>query len=120
MDTETYDYTCFSELVYEFDHSDGKETELKIKQLLSEEKLGPYVQERIDYIRQLKNDLQKEFYKDTKSRFYLNCLSGYASVDDFDLSAMGKFFSKKYHKVEKPDLTRMVNTSVYQFYMRVV
>jgi len=56
----TYDYVCFGDLVYEFDFSDLKEAEKKIKRKLKDYGLGKYDQNRVEYVRSLKN----EFYFD--------------------------------------------------------
>ncbi|MBN1639482.1 MAG: hypothetical protein JW866_10970 [Ignavibacteriales bacterium] len=44
----TYDLVCFTDLAYEFDFSDKKEAEKKIKRRLKYYKLGVYSQERVE------------------------------------------------------------------------
>jgi hypothetical protein len=56
----TYEFICFGDLAYEFDFSDRKEAERKIKRRLKYYHLGDYDQERVNYVRELKNDLYTE------------------------------------------------------------
>lgn len=63
---QTYDFVCFGDLAYEFDFSDLKEAEKKIKRKLKYYGLGKYDQERIEYVRELKNDLFKEISLQSK------------------------------------------------------
>lgn len=49
---QSHDYICFSDLAYEFDFSNLKEAEKKIKRRLKYYNLGSYNQERVDYIRE--------------------------------------------------------------------
>ena len=66
---QTYDFICFTDLAYEFDFSEKKEIEKKIKRRLKYYNLGDYKQDRVEYIRQLKNDLYSEISKTTKSKY---------------------------------------------------
>ena len=45
---QTYDFVCFSDLAYEFDFSDLKEAEKKIKRKLKYYRLGKYDQARVN------------------------------------------------------------------------
>jgi hypothetical protein len=51
----TYEFVCFGDLAYEFDLSNTKEAESKIKRRLKYYQLGAYEQNRVDYLRRLKN-----------------------------------------------------------------
>ena len=64
---QSYDYICFSDLAYEVDFSDPREIEKKIKRRLKYYNLASYDQERVDYIRQLKNELNAEISLHSKS-----------------------------------------------------
>ena len=50
---QSYDFICFTDLAYEFDFSDTKKAEKKIKRILKYYNLWEYDQERVDYIREL-------------------------------------------------------------------
>lgn len=115
---QAYDYICFTDLVYEFDLSKKKETERKIKRRLKYYKLGAYRQERVDYIRQLKNALYVEISQTTESRYFHKSTSVYADLADFDVEQMTEEYSKKYEKVDKDELRAMINFAIYLYHLR--
>jgi hypothetical protein len=115
---QTYDFICFTDLAYEFDFSDKKTTEKKIKRRLKYHKLGDYDQNRVDYVRQLKNDLYAEISQASKSKYYHKSKSNYADLADFHIDRMTADYYKKFDKVNKEELTEMINFSIYLYYMR--
>jgi hypothetical protein len=115
---QTYDYVCFSDLAYEFDFSDLKEAEKKIKRKLKYYGLGKYDQERVEYVRSLKNDLFEEIRLYDKSEYYIPSKSEFAEFTDFDHFKMKDDFIKKYKKISVPDMSRILNFAIYLYYMR--
>ena len=115
---QSYDYICFSDLAYEVDFSDPREIEKKIKRRLKYYNLASYDQERVDYIRQLKNELNAEISLHSKSKYYNKSSSNYADLTDFNIERMTADFLKKYDKIAKPDMTQILNFAVYLYYMR--
>jgi hypothetical protein len=115
---QTYDSICFTDLAYEFDFSDKKEAENKIKRRLKYYKLGDYNQERVDYIRQLKNALHSEISKTTKSKYFQKSKSNYADLADFDTVRMTADYIKMYDKVDNNELMGMINFAIYLYHMR--
>ena len=113
----TYDTICFMELTYEFDVSEKKEIEAKIKRKLKYYNLGKFDLERVEYLRIIKNDLFLEISKNTKSKYFKNS-KGFANMSDFNLEKLYKDYSEKYNKIEKGDLLTMINYSIYLYYMR--
>ncbi|WP_209391277.1 hypothetical protein [Chryseobacterium sp. RR2-3-20] len=116
--SQSYEFICFSDLAYEFNESDKKEIESKIKRRLKYNKLGNYDQETVEYLRKLRNDLFTEISKTSKSKFYHKSKSNYADLNDFDSEKMLNYYSEKYPKIEKSELAGMINFSIYLFYMR--
>ncbi|TGK02614.1 hypothetical protein EHQ53_13520 [Leptospira langatensis] len=112
----SYDYVCFSELVYEYDNS--KETEKKIKRRLKYYELGDYDQSRIDTIRNLKNDLDEEIQKNQGSKYYLGSKEEYAALGDFDFDLLLRDFQLKYQKINKEDMNAILLLAIYTFYLR--
>jgi hypothetical protein len=115
---QTYDFICFTDLVYEFDFSDKKEIEKKIKRRLKYYKLGDYSQTRVDYIRTLKNDLYAEISSGTKSKYSSKSKSNYADLNDFNVEGMAADYAKKYGQVEKKEMANMINFAIYLYHMR--
>jgi len=115
---QSYDFICFSDLAYEFDFSEKKETENKIKRKLKYHKLGEYTQERIDYIRELKNDLYKEISLQTKSKYFNKSKSNYADLSDFNVEKMQSDFLKKYEKINSSDMFGILNFAIYLYHLR--
>ena len=115
---QTYDWICFTDLAYEFEFSEKREFEKKIKRRLAYYKLGEYDQTRVDYIRQLKNDLYSEISKTTKSQYFHKSKSDYTELVDFDFDSMVNDYNKKYDKIDTEDLKRMINFAIYLYHLR--
>lgn len=115
---QSYDYVCFSDLAYEFDFCDLKEAEKKIKRKLRYYGLGKYEQERVDYVRKLKNNLFKEIRLYDKSEYYIPSKSEFAEFTDFDYEKLKGDFLKKYDKINDSDMSRILNFAIYLYYMR--
>jgi hypothetical protein len=115
---QTYDFICFTDLAYEFDFSDKKGIEKKIKRRLKYHKLGEYKKDRVDFIRQLKNDLYSEISKTTKSKYFRKSKSNYADLADFNIDRMTADYFKTYDTVDKSELTGMINFAIYLYHMR--
>jgi len=115
----TYEFVCFSDLAYEFSFSDKKEAEKKIKRRLKYYKLGEYDQDRVDYIRCLKNELYSEISQCSKSKYYCRkSKSRHSDYDDFNLDEMVSDFTKKYDEIEKGEMFRIINFAIYLYYLR--
>tara|TARA_R110002050_G_scaffold45957_4_gene108373 strand:+ start:2855 stop:3226 length:372 start_codon:yes stop_codon:yes gene_type:complete len=114
----TYDLVCFTDLAYEFDFSDKKEAEKKIKRRLKYYKLGDYSQERVEYIRELKNDLYQEIGLQTKSKYFSKSKSNFADLADFKLEKMILDYLYKYNKINESDIKGILNFAIYLYHMR--
>ncbi len=115
---QTYDFICFSDLAYEFRLSDSVEIEKKIKRRLKYYKLGPYNQQKVDYIRCLKNDLYVEISKYSNSIYYKKSDMKFADPADFNFELLKNDYLKKYSMIDEGDMGSMVNFSIYLFYLR--
>lgn len=80
--------------------------------------LGDYNQERVDYIRQLKNELYTEISQTVKSEYFHKSPSIYSELADFNVERMTDDYSKKYDKVDRNELTGMINFAIYLFHLR--
>ncbi len=114
----TYDFVCFTDLVYEFNFSEKKETEKKIKRRLKYYKLGDYNQDRVDYLRQLKNDLYSEIFSGIKSKYFTKSASDYADLNDFDTEPMVSDYIEKYDKIDRNEMFGMINFAIYVYHLR--
>jgi|SRR5690554_3182246 len=115
---QTYDLICFTDLAYEFDFTDKKEAEKKIKRRLKYYKLENYNQERIEYIRALKNDLYGEISLGTKSKYFQKSKSNYADLEDYKFEKMKIDYLKKYDLISENDMTGILNFAIYLYHMR--
>lgn len=115
---QTYHFICFTDLAYEFDFSDKKEIEKKIKRRLKYYKLGEFNQSRVDYIRTLKDDLYREISSGTKSRYFNKSKSNYADLSDFNIERMTTDYAKKYEQVAEKEMIGIINFAVYLYHMR--
>src|SRR4051812_41206041 len=105
---QTYDFICFTDLIYEFDFSEKMEVEKKIKRRLKYHKLGDYNQGRVDYIRKIKNDLHSEISSGNKSKYFNKTKSEYTELSDFNIEGMTSDYFKKYNKVDKDEMKAMI------------
>ncbi|PJZ48487.1 hypothetical protein [Leptospira saintgironsiae] len=112
----SYDYVCFSELVYEYDKP--KETEKKIKRRLKYYELADYDQARVDYIRKLRNDLSEEIQKNRESKYYLESKDTYSALHDFDVDLLLQDFLLKYQNISKDDMGSILLLAIYVYYLR--
>lgn len=115
---KTYDFICFSELAYELDFSNPKAIEKKIKRRLKYYNFGAYNQKHIDYIRELKDYLYQEISLKSKSKYYKKTASDYLELNDFDMKRLKLDTLKKYQEIDSADMDRILNFSVYLYYIR--
>jgi superfamily II DNA or RNA helicase len=114
----SYDYLCFSTLAYEFDFSDKKTSEEKIKRKLRHHKLAKYDQKRVEYIRNLKNELLEEISTQTKSKYFQKSKSNFAELTDFDINKMQSDYLEKYKEINEEDMFNILNFTIYLYHMR--
>ncbi len=115
---QTYDFVCFTNLAYEFNFSDKKDTEKKIRRKLKYYKLDDYSQERVDYIRNLKNDLYQEINLQSESKYFSKSKSNFADLKDFNLKKMTVDYLNKYDKITELDMKGILNFAIYLYHMR--
>jgi hypothetical protein len=115
---ETYDSVLFKVLALEVGAERVADTERQIKRKLRRLALGPYDQDRVDYARSLKCDLQTEIGLFHKSSYYLGPVGTPADFDKFDFARMVADFGKKYPKVGELDMKTMVAFALYAYYLR--
>ncbi len=114
----TYDYICFTNLAYEHHPTEYQETERKIKSRLKYYELEDYDQERIDYIRKLKNDLKDEIALGARSKYYEKIICEVTDLKDYQLENMKSDFLKKYHLISEKDMEAILNFAIYLYHLR--
>lgn len=115
---QTYDYICFTDLVYEFQPAQQKAIETKLKRRLKYHKLGAYNQARVDYIRKLKNELCAEITAASASKYYTASESGFAEMRDFNTALMNAEYGAKYTEIDADELSAMIGFAIYSYYLR--
>jgi|TARA_B110000967_G_scaffold143370_1_gene146640 hypothetical protein len=106
------------DLAYEFDFSDKKEVEKKIKRHLKYYRLGKYSQERVEYIRVLKNDLHTEITLGTKSKYFQKSKSNHADLKDYKFEKMKLDYIKKYDSISENDMSGILSFAIYLYHIR--
>ena len=114
----SYDFVCFTDLAYEFSSEEKKEIEKKIKRRLKYYNLGDYNQDKVDYIRQLKNELYTEIRLYNKSKYFQETSSRYASLDNFEISRMVTDYLTTFDKITEEDMYAMLNFAIYLYWLR--
>ena len=107
-----------TDLAYEFEFSDKNEAEKKIKRRLKYYKLGDYSQDRVEYVRALKNDLHQEISLQTKSKYFSKSKSNFADLSDFKLEKMSSDYLEKYNQICETDMKRILNFAIYLYHLR--
>jgi hypothetical protein len=115
---DSIDWHCFQILAYEFEADDVAEAERKIKAMFRRKKLGIYDQTKVDRLRQLKNQLQKEIGLFGKSQYYRGPKSTTAGFEDFDIDRMVADYQPRYAEFSGKDMVAMVSFAVYAYYLR--
>ena len=115
---QTYDFICFTDLVYEFGSIAEKAIEAKIKRRLKYHQMGAYSQERVEYIRRLKNELHLEISRAEQSGYFRKSPSTYTALADFDVERMTMDYGKKYKEIKTDELFAMVNFAIYLYHLR--
>ena len=114
----TYDFICFSELLYEYAEEENALTIKKIKRRLRYHKLGEYKKERVDYRRALKNALCAELSNPYRSAYYKKPPSGIAGLNDFDEAGLKKKYKKMFFRIADEDLYTIIAFAIYWYYLR--
>jgi hypothetical protein len=114
----TYDLICFSELAHEWDSSRKEEIEKRIRRRLKYYDLDNYNEEKVDYIRVLRNELFEELSLKNKSKYYIETNSHYVGLKDFDVERMKIDYLEKYNRLNVGDLLKILNFAIHVFYLR--
>jgi hypothetical protein len=115
---KTADGVTLGVLAYEFDFDDRAEAERKIKRRLRYHGFGPYRQDRVDLLRRLKDEVQGEIHRSSRSRYYTGGHGRYAALEDFDVVRMVRDFAETFPQVPEAEIAAFMPFAVYLYYMR--
>lgn len=115
---QTYNSICLGNLVYEFNLSDQKETEKKIKRRLKYYGLGDYDQEKVDYLQVFKNELCSEISDGMKSKYYKKSKSNFTALEDFNIEQMKSDYLKKYKQISESEMYWILKFAIYIYHLR--
>ena len=119
----SYDTEVLSILIYEFSKVARQETDEKIAKRLQRKKLGSFDRARIEVLRKLKDELQSEILKGSRSVYYdgptsrKEQMSRYVELHDFDIPQMTIDAVRRYPKIPKPTIRWFVPFSVFVNYL---
>lgn len=114
----TYDNEVLGSVAYEFSASDQAESERKIKRRLRDKKLGPFDQERVERLRALKNDVQRELNLTSKSKFFLGQRGRYVELSDWDFEGMLSFLKERHPKIEASTIEHFLPFAILIYYLK--
>jgi len=114
----TFESEALSVLAYEFPFSDKAEAEAKIKRRLRRKKIGHYDAERIEMLRQFKNELQQEIGKFEKSRFFTEFHGKYSDMRDFDIPRLTAEMMEHFPQIPQKEIETFVPFCVFLYYLR--
>lgn len=123
--TETYDFVALGVLHGEFSFSNRDEIEAKIKRKLARKKLGKYDQKRIDLLRSLKDEVQRELglrplpepSGQQVSRYYVGRHGKYGDYTDFDIPRMTADLISRFPELPAEVVAWFVHYAVGTYYL---
>ena len=80
--------------------------------------MGKFDQQRVDYIRTLKEELSKEISSTAQSKYFTKTKSIYSELNDFDIPKMQSDYAAKFYSINKDELLSMINFAIYYFHLR--
>jgi len=119
----TYESEALGVLVYEFSRSRKEESDEKIKRRLKRKKLGNLDPDRINLLRLLKDELQKEIGRFAKSSYYIGPadrkqrLRKYVEVSDFDIPRLTADMSARHPTIPKKEIEWFVPFSAFVYHV---
>ncbi|AOP36323.1 hypothetical protein A0128_20095 [Leptospira tipperaryensis] len=117
-DLPSYDLICFGDLAYEFDSSEKKKIEKKIRRRLKYYALGEFDPDRVEYIRKLKDELREEFRNYQSSKYYKGATGMYSDTKDFDFESFLHEYQAMFPKILPDEMARILHFSIYLYYLR--
>lgn len=114
----TYDYVCFTSLVNELMDNDASGAKRRISSRLRYFGLAKYNQERIELIRNMKDNLRAELSNPRSSSCYAGSNTKFAEPSNFNFECLVRKYSEKFPSIERDDLGRMINFAIYSYYLR--
>jgi hypothetical protein len=105
-------------LAYEFAVDDRTEAERKIRRRLRYHGVGPYRQERIDLLRILKDQVQREVRLGERSRYFAEGHGEYAAMEDFDVQRMTQDLAQSFPEIPVEEIATFVPFAVYLYHLR--
>ena len=115
---ETTDAAVLSVLLYEFPTSDKVEVERTIRRRLRSQGFDQCEQERVQRLREFKDQVQEEFLRQERSRYCLGPHGEWASLADFDLDRMLIDFSAAYSDIGRGEIAWFLGFAAYVYYQR--
>jgi hypothetical protein len=118
----TYESVALSVLVYEFPFTEKRETGAKISARLKRRRLGDYDEARIERLRRLKDDVQREIGKQSDSSYFVGPLEGeprrrYVEMTDFDIARLTADLVKKYPEIPDEEIGWFVPFATFIYHM---
>jgi hypothetical protein len=112
-----YENLVMNALVYEFPSSPKDEAERKIRMRLKRKKLGVYDPAKVATLRKMKNFLQREIGKSSKSKYFLEQRGTYVDNKDFDIPRLIKDTIRQHPGVDKRTVRQFVPFCVFIYYL---
>jgi hypothetical protein len=118
----TYESVALSVLVYEFPFSERRETEKKIESRLKRKKLGALDGARVELLRRLKDDVQKEIGRQGDSAYYVGPASPrrqevFVEMSDFDLPRLTADMVERHPEIPAAEIRWFVPFATFIYHM---
>lgn len=116
---DAIDREILSVVTYEWEWSDKEKNEEKISERLKRMKLGHLPEDRLQLLRKLRKETEKEINRHDCSDFWAGRHDKkYAHIDDFDKGKMKDYFLEKYPDVSSEVMEHFMGFAVFNYYLR--
>lgn len=109
---------AFGFLAYEFSRDDPGKADEKIRRSLRNHGFRRFPQSKIEFLRNLKNELQTEIGRGMKSQYFLQCPSKRAGLYDFDIDRLTEALVLQFPGLSINRVKSFVRFAIFLYWMR--
>ena len=118
MIPDAYALEALRLLLPEFDFTDTKEVDLKIRDQLKKKKLGDFDPVIISDLRDFKNAIQTELHQASRSRYFTHTHGQYCDIRDFDLQRLATDMVAKFSSLSRDVIARFLPNATFYYYLK--
>jgi len=118
MIPDAYAIEALRHLLPEFDFTDTKAVDAKIREQLKKKKLGEFDPVMLSALRDFKNVVQAELYLASKSHYFTHTHGQYCDIRDFDLERLATEMVAKFPNISRDVIERFLPNATLYYYLK--